>query len=42
MLADYFTKPHQGQLLNKFRDIIMGYKHIGTLDSGDSSLKEYV
>ena len=31
MLADYFTKPLQGYLFKKFRDVIMGYKHISTL-----------
>ena len=31
MLADFFTKPLQGALYNKFRDVIMGYKHISTL-----------
>ena len=31
MLADYFSKPLQGYLFKKFRDVIMGYKHISTL-----------
>ena len=31
MLADFFTKPLQGALFNKFRDVIMGWKHINTL-----------
>ena len=31
MLADYYTKPLQGQLFHKFRDVIMGYKHISSL-----------
>jgi hypothetical protein len=31
MLADFFTKPLQGSLLRKFRDIIMGHKHIDSL-----------
>ena len=34
MLADYFTKPLQGQMFRKFREVIMGYKSI-------SILKEY-
>ena len=31
MLGDYFTKPLQGSLFNKFRRVIMGYEHISTL-----------
>ena len=31
MLADYFTKPLQGHLFQKFRDVIMGYKPISSL-----------
>jgi len=31
MLADFFTKPLQGSLFRKFRDVLMGYKHISTL-----------
>ena len=31
MLVDYFTKQLQGHLFKKFRDVIMGYKHISTL-----------
>ena len=31
MLADYFTKPLQGNLFRRFRDVIMGYKHINDL-----------
>ena len=31
MLADYFTKPLQGQLFRRFRDVIMGYTHINDL-----------
>jgi hypothetical protein len=31
MLADFFTKPLQGALFRKFRDVILGYKHIDTL-----------
>ena len=31
MLADFFTKPLQGGLYKKFRDVLMGYKHITTL-----------
>ena len=27
MLADYFTKPLQGSLFKRFRDVIMGVQH---------------
>jgi hypothetical protein len=33
MLADFFTKPLQGSLFRKFRDVIMGHQHIDTLKS---------
>ena len=45
MLADYFTKPLQGSLFRKFREIIMGWKHINTLKSNPydaNNLKERV
>ena len=32
MIADYFTKPLQGTLFRKFREVIMGWKHISTLE----------
>jgi hypothetical protein len=31
MLADFFTKPLQGSLLRKFREVILGHKHIDSL-----------
>jgi hypothetical protein len=31
MVADFFTKPLQGALFRKFRDVIMGHKHMNTL-----------
>lgn len=31
MLGDFFTKPLQGNLFRKFRDVILGYKHVDTL-----------
>jgi hypothetical protein len=31
MLADFFTKPLQGALFYKFRDVILGYKHVESL-----------
>ena len=31
MVADFFTKPPQGALFNKFRDVIMGHAPISSL-----------
>jgi len=31
MLADFFTKPLQGALFRKFRDVVMGREHVYTL-----------
>jgi hypothetical protein len=31
MLANFFTKPLQGALFRKFRDVILGYKHVDSL-----------
>ena len=31
MLADFFTKPLQGKMFLKFRQVLMGYAHISTL-----------
>ena len=31
MLGDYFTKPLQGSLFRRFRDVIMGKVHINDL-----------
>ena len=33
MLADFFTKPLQGTLFEKFRDVLLGYRHITSLTS---------
>jgi hypothetical protein len=40
MLADFFTKPLQGALFRKFRDILLGYHHISTLDRLVTSVPE--
>ena len=40
MLADYFTKPLQGQLFNKFRNVIMGFVHISSLNQESTENKE--
>jgi hypothetical protein len=37
MVADYFTKPLQGVLFTKFRDIVMGISHFSTLDPGEKT-----
>ena len=31
MIADFFTKPLQGSLFKKMRDVVLGYKHVDTL-----------
>ena len=31
MIADFFTKPLQGNLFKRFRDIVLGYKHISSI-----------
>ena len=44
MLADFFTKPLQGNLFRKFRDVVLGYNHISSLDDTEeeSSSQERV
>ena len=42
MLADYFTKPLQGSLFRRFREIIMGYESIDSIISITDSIKERV
>ena len=39
MIADFFTKPLQGALFIKFRDVILGHKPVSSiiLDEGSSS-----
>ena len=32
MLADFFTKPLNGSLIQKFKSGIMGYEHISSLN----------
>jgi hypothetical protein len=31
MLADFLTKPLQGGLFRKFRDVLLGYQHVSSL-----------
>ena len=40
MLADFFTKPLQGALFRRFRDVILGYKHIDTLADVDEPVAQ--
>ncbi len=44
MLVDFFTKALQGNLSCKFRDVVLGYKHINSLDmtNEESSSQERV
>ena len=42
MLADFFTKPLQGELFRFFRNIIMGYVSVTDLFNEDSKIKERV
>ena len=37
MVADFLTKPLQGNLFRKIRDVVLGYKHISSLDVKDNS-----
>ena len=36
MIADFFTKPLQGSLFLKFREVILGYEHTSSLQPLDS------
>ena len=38
MLGDFFTKPLQGNLFVRFRDVILGYKHVDTLTSTTTTI----
>jgi hypothetical protein len=42
MLADFFTKPLQGALFRKFRDVLMGYEPITILEQKSLEIKERV
>ena len=42
MLADFFTKDLQGSQFAKFRDVIMRWKHVDTLQMVPPSTKERV
>ena len=33
MLADYFTKPLQGSLFLRLREVVMGWTHVDTLQN---------
>ena len=34
MLAYFFTKPLQGAIFTRFCDVILGHKHVDSLDVG--------
>ena len=38
MLGDFFTKPLQGGLFTRFRDVILGYEHVDTLSCASATL----
>jgi hypothetical protein len=40
MLADFFTKPLQGSLFRKFRDVLLGIKHTNVLTDHSVVLPE--
>jgi hypothetical protein len=40
MLADFFTKPVQGALFKKFRDVILGYQPLDYLSESPTSTFE--
>ena len=42
MFADFFTKSLQGALSAKFRDVIMGWKHVDNIQMGPPSTKDCV
>ena len=42
MLADFFTESLQGSLHAEFCEVIMGWKHVDTLQMGQSSTDERV
>ena len=38
MVADFFTKPLQGNLFRRLRDVILGHKHISTVKEYSSEM----
>ena len=42
MLADFMSKPLQGKLFTRFRNVNMGWQHISTLFKPSSSNEERV
>ena len=42
MIADFFTKPLQGQHFKRLRDVVMGAKHYSTLNHSKEKIQERV
>ena len=42
MLADFYTKPLQGRLFKRFRDVLMGNEPISSLKEKKIKIKERV
>ena len=42
MIADFFTKPLQGQQFKRLRDVVMGAKHYSTLNHSKEKIQERV
>ena len=38
MVADFFTKPLQGSQFIKLRDVVLGYKHISSLEEANGDI----
>jgi hypothetical protein len=42
MISDFFTKPQQGGMFQRFRDIVMGVKHQSSIRVPTSQGQEHV
>jgi hypothetical protein len=40
MLADFFTKPLQGKLFRRLREVVMGHKHVNTLKTATTATSQ--
>ena len=41
IIVDFFTKPLQGNLFRKFRDIVLGYKHVTEIEDESPKYELY-